>query len=61
MNDDILAIQAAVAGLIIFCVLLRAGIAFERWSERRFADQLEAEYRAFVMVEEAKREAARRA
>jgi hypothetical protein len=51
----------ALAGSLALALIIRATFSFHRWSRRRFAEQLDADYRAFVMVEEAKREAARRA
>ncbi|QSQ40405.1 hypothetical protein ISN35_15390 [Xanthomonas translucens pv. undulosa] len=52
------AMVAFVATLFVLALYLifRAVFAFLRWQERRFADQLEADFRAFVMVEEAKRQ-----
>lgn len=60
MRHDILLIQAAILGVLAVYFLFRGLRAYVRWSDRRFAQQLEADFRAFCLVQEAKREAARR-
>ncbi|QSQ54078.1 hypothetical protein ISN36_07815 [Xanthomonas translucens pv. undulosa] len=47
---------AASLGVLAIYLIFRGLFALLRWEERRFAQQLEADFRAFVMVEEAKRQ-----
>jgi len=52
--NDIQAI-CALAGFAALACLIRAAYALLQWSNARHLAQLDTEYRAFVMVEEAKR------
>ncbi|KAB7775662.1 MULTISPECIES: hypothetical protein [Xanthomonas] len=61
MSHDIFLVQAAILAVLALYFLFRGFRAYLRWSDRRFDQQLEAEFRAFCMVEEAKREVRRRA
>ncbi|WP_295964363.1 hypothetical protein [uncultured Xanthomonas sp.] len=56
MRHDILLIQAAILGVLAVYFLFRGFVAYLRWSDERFQRQLEADFRAHVLVEEAKRE-----
>lgn len=60
-HDMYVSAGAAVLGLLAGLLILRGIIALLRWDDRRFAQQLDADFRAHVMVEEAKREVSRRA
>ncbi|UYK74739.1 hypothetical protein [Xanthomonas sacchari] len=51
----------AAVGILALGLLVRGIVALLRWDDRRFAQQLDADFRAHVMVEEAKREVSRRA
>lgn len=49
-----------LAALCVAC-FVRGVFAYLRFQRRHWMDRVDAEHRAFVMVQEAKREAARRA
>ncbi|UYC14010.1 hypothetical protein [Xanthomonas sp. CFBP 8445] len=61
MSHEILSVQLAIAGVLAVALLIRGYFAYARWFDRRIDQQLEADFRAYCMVQEAKREAARRA
>ncbi|MDV0438271.1 hypothetical protein [Xanthomonas sacchari] len=61
MSHEILSFGLLIASAFAVLFLVRGLFAYFAWSDRRFAQQLEAEFRAYCLVEEAKRQAARRA